>query len=291
MPKTRNGKRRNPIAYDLAASPKYRKRVNDTDSQSKHHTDEKKGSWSRDAKHKGHKLDEGYEPPHWARKIKVDTKSKEIISRETGTVLATYELERETRWNVGLRKRHTQLSGRIILHVGIGATHTVADWQEAADILVPDKPTSLAEFYQVGDKVDITKDGKLKELLAKVKKKDKKKDATIREPNGPANTVGITIDGEFHLIDEDDIKLITEGFDYDDLTEWSMVPTKSGISIPISSEEQEIIEKSKSKVYKNTFDEREQEVARKMVSKGVLTRGRDDKGIYFTSGVPKLTRS
>lgn len=216
MPKTRNGKRRNPIAYDLAATPKYRKRVNDTDSQSKFHTDEKKGSWSRDAKHKGKSLDEGY-----------------------------------------------------------------------------DGPTTFYEFYQVGDKVDI-EDGPLKDLLLKAKKKNKKVDATIREPNGPANTVGITIDGEFHLIDEDDIKLITEGFaydDYEDLAEWSMVPTKSGISIPISSEEGEIIEKCKSKVYKNTFDEREQEVARKMVGKGVLTRGRDDKGIYFTSGVPKLTRS
>lgn len=285
MPKTRSGKRRNPIAYDLNATPKYRKRVNDKDDQSKLHTDEKKVSWSRSAKHKGKQIDESYEPPMWARLIKVDTTTKEITSRETGKVLCTYDLERKTAWNVGLRKHASQLTGNIILRFELGSYHIVGSWDEAAEYLMK-QPTTINEFYHVGDKVDILR-GPLKDILAKAKKKE----ATIREPEGPSGTVGITIDGEFHLIDEEDVKLLTEGMEYDDLHEWSMAKTISGISIPVSGEESEIIEMCKSKVYKNTLDEREQEVARKMVSRGVLTRGRDDSGIYFTRGVPKLTRS
>jgi hypothetical protein len=104
------------------------------------------------------------------------------------------------------------------------------------------------EFYQVGDKLDITQ-GPDEGIVVK-NKKGKKKEVTVRVPEGPSNTIGITIDGEFHLIDEEDVKLLTEAFDYDDLTEWSMAQTKSGISIPVSSEELELIEMCKSKVYK-----------------------------------------
>jgi hypothetical protein len=43
-------------------------------------------------------------------------------------------------------------------------------------------------------------------------------------------------------------------------------------------------------MYKSNLDDREQEVARLMVSKGVLHRGKDDQGIYFGGEAKKLKR-
>lgn len=281
MAKKKEPRTRDPIAADLR-TPKYRKRV----AKSEAERAEQKDAWSKKAKHKKVNLDESYDDSHWGHRIKVDTKTKEITSRETGHVLATYSLERETTWNGESNAHRDKLTSRILLQLGLGAPHPVTSWNEAADFLCPPKPTSLAEFYQVGDQLKILK-GPLKDVLSKAERKE----ATVRDPHGPANTIGITIDGEFHLIDEEDVELLTEAFSYDDLTEWSMARTKAGISIPVSSEELEIIEMCKSKVYKKTLDEREKEVARKMVSRGVLNRYSDNDGIYFTSGVPKLTRS
>jgi hypothetical protein len=67
----------------------------------------------------------------------------------------------------------------------------------------------------------------------------------------------------------------------------------SGVRMPISSEEQDILDKvGESSLNKSDLDERDQEVARKMVTRGLLNRGRDDdKNIVFTTNKEKLTRN
>ena len=55
----------------------------------------------------------------------------------------------------------------------------------------------------------------------------------------------------------------------------------SGFRIPVSQEEQDvldIISNKKGKVDKSVFDERQNEVARKMVTRGLLSRKRDGNG-------------
>lgn len=165
------------------------------------------------------------------------------------------------------------------------------------------KPQSLAEFYQVGDKVEIT-GGPVKSILDRSeellkkdgdqKKKKKAKGAIegVVRNFGPEETLGVTIDGEYHLISPDDLELIYESYhmDFQDLAEWSYAKMTSGVSVAIDSEEQSILDKCAKKMYKNNLDHREQEVARKMVSKGILHRLKDEGGVYFTDVVKKLTR-
>lgn len=59
----------------------------------------------------------------------------------------------------------------------------------------------------------------------------------------------------------------------------------SGVRIPVSEEEQEILDllKNEGKIKKSALDERQQEVARLMVGRGVLSRSRggDDSDIIF----------
>jgi hypothetical protein len=136
------------------------------------------------------------------------------------------------------------------------------------------------------EEADETVEAKPEEKSEK-KKLDYK--AVVKQPDGPANTVGISLDGEYHLVDEDDVRLITEAFD--DLLEMRYVETTAGLRVPVSGEEQEIFDKAGDKLYKKTLDEREKEVARKMVSRGVLNRRQDDDGsLYFVKNSKKLTR-
>jgi hypothetical protein len=67
----------------------------------------------------------------------------------------------------------------------------------------------------------------------------------------------------------------------------------SGVRMPVSGEEQEILDKvGEEKLCKTDLNEREQEVARRMVTRGLLIRGRDtDKNIVFTANKQKLTRN
>jgi hypothetical protein len=67
----------------------------------------------------------------------------------------------------------------------------------------------------------------------------------------------------------------------------------SGVRMPVSIEEQEILDKAgESGVKKSELDERDQEVARRMVTRGLLNRGRDsDKNIVFTCNKEKLSRN
>lgn len=178
------------------------------------------------------------------------------------------------------------------------AKHKNAPLDESA------KPQTLAEFYQIGDHVEI-KSGPVKRIIARAEELRKKdEDETDQKAEaeiegivrnfGPDDTLGITIDGEYHLIDPEDVELIYESYaadDFQDLTEWSYVTTTAGFQVPIGSEEQSILDKCTAKMYKNNLDDREQEVARLMVSKGVLHRLKDDQGIYFTGeGKKKLKR-
>ncbi len=163
----------------------------------------------------------------------------------------------------------------------------------------------LLEYFQCGDTVEI-KSGPLKAVLDRAAKiaakkaekagvkppEEKPLEATVKQPKGPANTVGINVDGEYHIVDQDDLSLIMEAFD--DLLEMRYVDTTSGVQIPISGEEQQIYDRvpqsGKDNLYKSSLDEREREVARKMVSRGVLNRRKDDTGIYFERSCDKLSR-
>ena len=57
----------------------------------------------------------------------------------------------------------------------------------------------------------------------------------------------------------------------------------SGLRIPVSQEEQDIIDliAEKGKIKKSMLDERQQEVSRLMVSRGLLIRERTDKVVYL----------
>jgi hypothetical protein len=56
----------------------------------------------------------------------------------------------------------------------------------------------------------------------------------------------------------------------------------SGLRIALSCEEQDLIDRAKGKpLEKNALDEREQELARLMVSRGVLDQYRDDDQVFY----------
>lgn len=65
----------------------------------------------------------------------------------------------------------------------------------------------------------------------------------------------------------------------------------SGVRIPVSGEEQELIDKIGDSMPKADLNEREQELARLMVSRGLLIRSRRDGNIYFTKNKKTLSRN
>jgi DNA-binding NarL/FixJ family response regulator len=58
----------------------------------------------------------------------------------------------------------------------------------------------------------------------------------------------------------------------------------SGMRMPVNEEEQALLDRAAEKhsIHRSQLSEREQEVARLMVSRGLLNRGKDDEGIYYT---------
>lgn len=156
------------------------------------------------------------------------------------------------------------------------------------------------ESFQVGDAVKVS-DSELQEILdradditAKQIKKDvEEKDPVVIDPAAPAGNVKINIGGEAYLVDKEEISLIMENLtenEYDDILEWSMADTTSGIPIYINREELEVMGAIKGKTYTKVFSERENEVARKMVSKGMLRRYKDENGIYVVINNDDLRR-
>lgn len=66
----------------------------------------------------------------------------------------------------------------------------------------------------------------------------------------------------------------------------------SGVRIPVSSEEQAILDKIDGHVKKADLDERDQEIARRMTTRGVINRSRDDdKNIIYTKNKEKIGRT
>lgn len=67
----------------------------------------------------------------------------------------------------------------------------------------------------------------------------------------------------------------------------------SGVRMPVSKEEQDILDKVAGKRLKKLdLDERDQEIARKMVTRGLLNRERDEeKNIVFVANKETLTRN
>jgi hypothetical protein len=55
----------------------------------------------------------------------------------------------------------------------------------------------------------------------------------------------------------------------------------SGLRVPLSCEEQELIDQHGEPIDKDSLDEREQEVARLMVSRGVLDQYPHDDHVYY----------
>lgn len=55
----------------------------------------------------------------------------------------------------------------------------------------------------------------------------------------------------------------------------------AGYRMPVSQEEQSILDRAKEGVTEGELDERDQEVARKMVSRGLLRTQRKDKSVVY----------
>ncbi len=62
-----------------------------------------------------------------------------------------------------------------------------------------------------------------------------------------------------------------------------MIDILGGIRLAISEEEYLVLDqiKEKEKIYKKNLEERDQQLAHNMVTRGVLNRFKDDKGIYY----------
>lgn len=62
-----------------------------------------------------------------------------------------------------------------------------------------------------------------------------------------------------------------------------MIDVLGGMRIAISEEEYLVLDqiKEKEKIYKKNLEERDQQLAHNMVTRGVLNRFKDDKGIYY----------
>lgn len=305
-------KPRNPMAQELGRNGLFRTRREKSTREKEEH----KNSFSRSAKHKKIDLAENYDYTDY---LDVDHDRGVIYSAETGEELCYFRLEKRVS-----RNHLSEPTGRIILDID-GADHIVSSWDEATDYLmrmmqssalvteaqievdVPIAVATVFEDFQLGDKVKITS-GPLKAVLDKAEKLRKKSDdekskeahdeGVVTKPNGPANTIGITVNGQYHIVNEEDLELIFESIedireneDFSDLLEFRFTEIQSGVRIPISSEEQVILDKCKEKMYKSSLDERDQEVARRMVSRGILNRRKDDNGkLYFVPNTKKLTR-
>lgn len=145
----------------------------------------------------------------------------------------------------------------------------------------------VEEDLQIGDNVEYVGDDE------KLKKELKGKTGLVKNPLGPAGLVGTVFDGIFSLIPEDKLKIIEENLtQMRRLTEMKYVELTSGVRMPISSEEEEILKKvADGSIDKSSLDEREQEVARQMVNRGLLKRVKDsDKKIKFKKNKEKLGR-
>lgn len=121
---------------------------------------------------------------------------------------------------------------------------------------------------QLGDEVKYEGDGKQddKELMGK--------EGLVKNPDAHYGQIGIVFDGQYSLVSPNKLKMIEESLErLRVLSEMAHFTNTSGIRIPISEEEKELLEMvGDSSLCKAELDERQQEVARLMVHRGILKR-------------------
>lgn len=145
----------------------------------------------------------------------------------------------------------------------------------------------LNEELQIGDNVEYVSDDN---------KKLKGKKGLVKNPLGPAGMVGAVFDGQYTLVDADKLKIIEESLqtmrDLARLDEMKFFEVTSGVRIPVSLEEQEILDRvDEGECLKGDLDERQQEVARQMVTRGLLKRTlNSDKRIVFRKNKEDIRR-
>jgi hypothetical protein len=117
------------------------------------------------------------------------------------------------------------------------------------------------------------------------------KEAIVKNPNGPDDMIGIAVDGAYTLVQADTLSMLEETIQkMRNLTEMLYVENTAGMRIPISKEEEEVLNKVAGGVDKSSLDEREQEVARLMVTRGILKREKRNGKIVLSQDKEKLRR-
>ena len=61
-----------------------------------------------------------------------DTAVGQIVRKSDGVVVASYDLDRQRRWNIGFRRHVNELTGRIVLALPDGRRSTHDDWDGVA---------------------------------------------------------------------------------------------------------------------------------------------------------------
>lgn len=115
----------------------------------------------------------------------------------------------------------------------------------------------------------------------------------VKSTDIPYDMIGITVDGEYDIFAREDIELIKEALDglriLAESTE-NFVGT-SGIRIPLSDEEKEIVDKVGGKsITSKELGEREHAIADRMVSRGILNREEGDDQDTYVLNIEKLYR-
>lgn len=70
---------------------------------------------------------------------------------------------------------------------------------------------------------------------------------------------------------------------YDDLVEMKIRQIRGGLAISVNNEEEQLVHKIEESgaLARDTLDEREQELARRLVSRGVLTKSFKEDRVFF----------
>lgn len=121
----------------------------------------------------------------------------------------------------------------------------------------------------------------------------KGKEGLVKLPNSHYGQVGVTFDGAYTLVDADKLEIIEESLQrLRMISEMKYFANTSGVRIPVSNEEEEIFELMDNKdILKSELNERQQEVARQMVNRGLLKRiTTRDKKIKFRKNKDDIRR-
>ncbi len=230
--------------------------------------------------------------------INIDSENNKIYNNK-GEFLCDFKYEEMPDYSSdGSLKAFSKKTGKIILYLG-DITYRAKDWNDADSYLMKNGGEQLGLFeektldvlvtgFQSGDQIKIkTSDEHLSKLLNIPKDKISKK-AVVKNPNAPNNMLGVMIDGKYVLIDEEDAEIIYEGFT--SLREMKYFKSSSGINIPISTEEDELLKKINDKLNVKQLDDREKRISEILVQKNILKRSKDSSGIFLSNTNQKLRR-